>query len=207
MSKNHILVYILCVYPKINTMDKCVLVFKAKYDKRKFFIEINKDVYDVIKFLRSYDNVDDISGNIVPEQFVFFFFLYEIFISYNLIVRKSIINFLPNNIFAKIYINNKFFLTDIPLALILSLQFMSPIYITEESFIYNSSNILGNEIDNYEEIKNYKLQFYPEKKYSKEFLCTLKQLLNQRKDLDVLYLVEEQLKQLNIKSTEEKDFF
>lgn len=207
MSKNHILVYILCVYPKIDTMDKCVLVFKSKYDKRKFFIEINKDVYEMIKFLRSCDKIENASDSTVPEKFTFLNHIYEIFISYNLMVRKSIINILPNNIFAKIYINNKFFLTDIPVALILSLQFMSPIYITEESFIYNNSNILGEEICNYEEMKNYKLQFHPEKRYSKEFLCTLKQLLNQRKDLDVLYLIEEQLKQVKVKSSEEKDFF
>ena len=207
MQKNYILVSILCVYPKIDTIDKCVLVLQAKYDKRKFFIEINKDVYEVIKILRNHYNGEDISDAMVPDKFVFLDHIYKILISYNLIVKKSIINILPNNIFAKIYINNKFFLTDIPVALILSLQFMSPIYITEESFIYNSSNILGKEIGNYEEIKNYKLQFSPDKRYSKEFLCTLKQLLNQRKDLDVLYLVEEQLKQVGIKNLEEKDFF
>ena len=135
-----------------------------------------------------------------------FNFYKDVLREYKCLIDKVIISENKSESKGEIRICDKVYVVDIVVGIIVSLQFNTPLFITEESFLFNT-NLLKNEVSKFMRLKNYTFKFSPFNNYSREFLLFLYKNSKENNDLELLYLLKKMLMDKQKMPFKGKDFF
>ena len=206
---NELLIESINFYPREDDLDKYVLILTSRGDRNKFFIEINRDEAKIVlPYINSLENEGAERGldRARETRMLLFDFYKDALNDYKCLINKVIISKNSSGSKGEICTCDKFYVVDIIVAIIVSLHFKIPLFITEESFLFNT-NLLKQEVSRFMRLKNYTFKFSPFKNYSREFLLFLYENSKKQNDVELLYLLKKMLTVKEKNKINEKDFF
>lgn len=207
---NELFVESINFYPREDDLDKYVLILTSRGARDKFFIGINRDAAEIVLpyINRLHDGEEKHKKNVEQpsSRDLLFDFYMDILKDYKCLINKVVISENKSESKGEICIRDKVYVVDIVVGIIVSLQFNTPLFITEESFLFNT-NLLKKEVSKIMRLKNYTFKFSPYNNYSREFLLFLYKNSKENNDLELLYLLQKMLMDKQKMQFDEKDFF
>lgn len=207
---NELFVESINFYPREDDLDKYVLILTSRGAKNKFFVGINRDAAEIvlpyINNSQNWKKEHKGSVNTPSTRKLLFDFYTDVLKEYKCLIDKIIISENKSESKGEICIYDKVYVVDIVVGIIISLQFNTPLFITEESFLFNT-NLLKKEVSKFMRLKNYTFKFSPFNNYSREFLLFLYKNSKENNDLELLYLLKKMLMDKQKMQFNEKDFF
>lgn len=207
---NELFVESINFYPREDDLDKYVLILTSRGAKNKFFVGINRDAAEIVlpyinSIQKSEEQHKDRMKTSSTRKLLFDFYT-DVLRENKILIDKVIISENKSASKGEICICDNVYVVDIVVGIIVSLQFNTPLFITEESFLFNT-NLLKKEVSKFMRLKNYTFKFSPFNNYSREFLLFLYKNSKENNDLELLYLLKKMLMDKQKNQLNEKDFF